>query len=127
MSGIDNTSTLTVWDERHKNLYVIFKDFANDDNSEALMFHEPSNKWICFTDMGYTPSDGWNSLLELDYWIISGFGGGIGYEFDEDTRFAVFNISTQANLEDFIVGTLIVDEDGVTPIVTEDGEFIIED
>jgi hypothetical protein len=125
-SGKENCSVLTVWDERHKNLYVIFKDNVNADNDEAIMFHEPSNKWICFTDMSYTPAEGWNQILELDYWVLSGFEGGIGFEFDNDTRFAIFDIETGGGADAYIEGTLIVDEDGTTYIVTDSGEYIIE-
>jgi hypothetical protein len=126
VSGIDHVDVLTVWDERHKNLYVIFKDYVTEDNDEAIMFHEPSNRWICFTDMGYTPTEGWNQILELDYWILSGFEGGIGFLFDEDTRFAVFDIETAGDITGFITGTVIMDEDGTTYVVTEDSDYIIE-
>jgi hypothetical protein len=126
VDGIENTQVLITWDERHKNLYVVFKDNVNADNDEAIIFHEPSNKWICFTDMDYTPAEGWGQILELDYWVLSGFEGGIGFEFDNDTRFAVFDIETGGGADVFIEGTLIVDEDGTTYIVTDSGEYIIE-
>ena len=126
VNGIENTQVLITWDERHKNLYVVFKDNVNADNDEAIIFHEPSNKWICFTDMDYTPTEGWNQILELDYWVLSGFEGGIGFEFDADSRFAIFDIETGGGADAYIEGTLIVDEDGTTYIVTDSGEYIIE-
>jgi hypothetical protein len=97
VSGIEHCNVLTVWDENHKNLYVIFKDAVEEANDVAIMFHEPSNRWICFTDMGYTPAEGWDQILELSYETLWGFEGGIGYEFDEDTRFAFFNIGAKAS------------------------------
>jgi len=97
VSGIAGASVLTGWDERHKNLYVIFKDIITDANNGAIIFHEPSNRWICFTDMDQTLDDGWNQILELDWWILWGFENGIGYFFDEDTRFAMFDFLTTTN------------------------------
>ena len=94
VSGISHTSVLTVWDEKFKNLYVIFKDSVEEVNDDVVMFHEPSNRWICFTEMDQTLAEGWDQILELDYWILWGFEGGLGYSFDEDTRFAVFNIGS---------------------------------
>lgn len=98
VSGIDGVDVMTVWDERHKNLYVIFKDIVTDSNNEAIMFHESSNRWICFTNMDMTYPDGWNLPIELDYWILKGFEGGLGYYFDLDTRFAVFDIITSTSV-----------------------------
>lgn len=97
VSGIEHCNVLTAWDENHKNLYVIFKDAVEEANDAAIMFHEPSNRWICFTDMGYTPVEGWDQILELTYETLWGFEAGIGYEFDEDTRFAFFNIGAPAS------------------------------
>lgn len=94
VSGIGGVDVETVWDERHKNLYVIFKDIVTEDNNEAIMFHEPSNRWICFTNMDQTPVNGWTQMVELEWSVLRGFDGGIGYEFDEDTRFAIFNVVT---------------------------------
>lgn len=94
VSGINGVDVETVWDERHKNLYVIFKDLVTEENNEAIMFHEPSNRWICFTNMDQTPIDGWTQMIELEWSVLRGFDGGIGYEFDLDTRFATFNIVT---------------------------------
>jgi hypothetical protein len=73
-------------------LYVVFKDTVNNDNNETIVFHEPSDRWITFADLTYTPEGGWNEMLELTYDIVRGFENGIGYEWDEETRFAVFNI-----------------------------------
>ncbi len=92
LSGVVNSSVNTVWDERHKNLYVVFKDNVDADNNAAVMFHEPSNRWICFTNMGYTPAEGWNQILELTYSVLWGFSSGVDIEFDEDTRFTLFNV-----------------------------------
>ena len=97
VSGIEGASVLTTWDERHKNLYVIFKDIVTDANNGAIIFHEPSNRWICFTDMDQTLEEGWNQILELDWWILWGFEDGIGYFFDGDTRFAMFDFLTTTN------------------------------
>ena len=94
VSGINGVDVETVWDERHKNLYVIFKDLVTEENNEAIMFHEPSNRWICFTNMDQTPVDGWTQMIELEWSVLRGFDGGIGYEFDLDTRFATFNVVT---------------------------------
>jgi len=92
VSGTDHVQVPIVWDERHKNLYVIFKDTVLEENNENIVFHEASNRWICFTDMDRTYDEGWNQILELDWWVLWGFDGGLGYSFDEDTRFAVFDI-----------------------------------
>ena len=97
VSGIEGVDVHTVWDERHQNLYVIFKDIVTSANNDAVVFHEPSNRWICFTDMDQTNEDGWNMPIELDYWIVKGFDGGIGYLFDEDTRFATFALHASAS------------------------------
>ncbi len=92
LSGIEHIKVITVWDERYKNLFITFKDKAVAANNETIVYHEPSNRWICFTNFSQTPAVGWNEMLELDYWILKGFENGIGYWFDDDTRFAVFDI-----------------------------------
>jgi len=137
VSGVDHVEVMTVWDERHKNLYVIFEDSVDLDNNDVVMFHEPSNKWIGFTVMGYTPINGWNQILELDYYVVRGFDAGLGYEFDEDTRFAVFNLTAPDIPEETGGGgagestdVFIVDEDDITYIVTPVGleeYYVIED
>ena len=101
VSGIEGVNVLTVWDERHHNLYVVFKDIVTSANNDAVVFHEPSNRWICFTEMDQTKEEGWNMPIELDYWITKGFDGGIGYLFDEDTRFATFHVVASASIRDF--------------------------
>ena len=101
VSGIEGVEVHTVWDQRHQNLYVIFKDIVTDANNDAVVFHEPSNRWICFTDMDQTKTEGWNMPIELDYWITKGFDGGIGYLFDEDTRFATFALVASASVITF--------------------------
>ncbi len=91
-SGIEYVKVMTVWDERYKCLYVIFRDIVNSANNDTIVFHEPSNRWITLAEFEQTPEEGYNIMLELDYWVLTGFESGIGYSFDEDTRFAVFNI-----------------------------------
>lgn len=92
-SGLDHVDVLSVWDEEYKNLYVMFKDYVNEENIETIVFHEPSNRWICFADFDQTPP--WhNIIVEPSWYIEKGFSGGIGFTFDEDTRFSVFNIVT---------------------------------
>jgi len=127
-SGVENTSVLTVWDEEFKNLYVTFKDRVDANNDDTVVFHEPSNRWICFTEFNTTPEEGYNIPLEPTYEIVRGFLGGLGYTWDEETRFSHFDFETQdipvVVEPDY---TYIVDEDGTTYIVDEDGEtFIIE-
>jgi hypothetical protein len=95
-SGIDHCDVMSVWDEEFKNLYVIFKDYVNEINNETIVFHEPSNRWICKMDLDQTPPFH-NEFLEPTYEITQGFEGGLGYTFDEDTRFAVFDIVTPMN------------------------------
>lgn len=96
-SGIDHVDVLTVWDEEFKLLYVVFKDYVLETNIETIVFHEPSNRWITFCSLDQTPANGYNVMLELSYDIVKGFEGGLGYWFDEETRFAVFDIITTAN------------------------------
>ena len=91
-SGVENIHVLSVWDEEYKMLFLCFKDAVNQSNNETVVFHEPSDKWICFTEFEYTPYGGWNSILELTYSIVKGFENGIGYSWDESSRFAVFDI-----------------------------------
>jgi hypothetical protein len=129
VSGVDHIDVMTTWDERYKNLYVIFRDFTNDDNGDTIVFHEPSNRWICFTEFNQTPALGWNRMLNLDYWIIRGFTAGLGYSFDEDTGFGNFTFGTGGSIEtQNPTLTFIVDEDGTTYVIDEDGiTYIIED
>lgn len=91
-SGIDHCHVMTVWDEEYKMLYVTFIDLVNEINNDTVVFHEPSNSWITFTEFEYTPTEGYNQILELSYSVVKGFENGIGYEWDEASRFAVFNI-----------------------------------
>lgn len=92
-SGVGHCHVMTVWDEEYKMLYVLFKDTVNNANNEAVVFHEPSDRWITSTNQfEYTPLEPYNQLLELEYSVVRGFENGIGYEFDEESRFAVFNI-----------------------------------
>lgn len=97
-SGIDHVDVLSVWDEEFKLLYVVFKDYVLEENIETIVFHEPSNRWITFASLDQTPANGYNVILELSYDIVKGFEGGLGYWFDEETRFAVFDIITTANV-----------------------------
>jgi len=98
VSGADHVDVMSVWDEEFKLLYVIFKDYVLEENNEVIVFHEPSNRWICFCDLEQTPTGGYNVMLELTYDIVKGFEGGLGYAFDEDIRFALFNFVAAANL-----------------------------
>jgi hypothetical protein len=94
VSGIDHCSVMSVWDEEFKNLHVVFKDNVHEENNETIVFHEPSNRWICFESLDQTPLGGYNVILELTYDIVKGFVGGLNYDFDEDTRFAIFDLVT---------------------------------
>jgi len=122
VSGIEHTDVMSAWDEEFKNLHVIFVDYDEELNSEAIVFHEPSNRWICFEDLDQTPASH-NVMVECStYTILQGFEGGLGYSFDEDTRFAMFNIVTPS-------GFVTVDMDSIslvmtvnTPLVTGAGE-----
>jgi hypothetical protein len=91
-SGVDYVDVVTAWDEEFDLLYVTFHDYVNSDNNETIVFHEPSNRWVCFAEHNRTEE--YNSILELDYSIVRGFNGGIGYSFNEEDRFAYFNITT---------------------------------
>lgn len=104
VSGVDHVQVMTAWDERHKNLYVIFKDAVLEENNDNIIFHEPSNRWICFTEMDRTYEEGWNQILELDWWVLWGFDGGLGYYFDEDTRMAVFDIGSGLGTPETVSG-----------------------
>lgn len=92
VSGVDYVDVLTAWDEEFDLLYVTFHDYVNTDNNGTIVFHEPSNRWICFAEHDCTQE--YNSMLELDYSIVRGFDGGIGYSFNDEDRFAYFNIVT---------------------------------
>jgi hypothetical protein len=91
-SGVDYVDVVTAWDEEFDLLYVTFHDYVNSDNNETIVFHEPSNRWICFAE--HSRTEEYNSMLELDYSIVRGFDGGIGYTFNEEDRFAYFVIVT---------------------------------
>lgn len=91
-SGVDHCNVFFVWDEEFKMLYVVFKDLVDKTNNDTVVFHEPSDRWITLTEMDYTPVGGFNEMLELTYEVVKGFENGIGYEFDEETRFTKFNI-----------------------------------
>jgi hypothetical protein len=91
-SGIDYVKVISVWDEKYKLLYVTFKDLVNDDNNETIVYHESSNRWICFADL--TKGGTYNVMLEPDYSIVQGFEGGLGYFFNDETRFAEFSFET---------------------------------
>lgn len=119
-SGIDHCDVMSVWDEEFKNLYLIFKDYVNEDNNETIVFHEPSNRWICFMDLEQTPPYH-NEFLECTYEITKGFEGGLGYWFDEDTRFAMFDIVSPGNRSvsaDTISMAMTVND----PTVSSEGE-----
>lgn len=97
VSGIGHCDVMSAWDEEFKNLHVVFKDYNEELNDVTIVFHEPSNRWICFQDLDQTPTSH-NVIVECkEYTIVQGFEGGLGYSFDEDTRFAVFDILTPGN------------------------------
>ena len=100
-SGVEHCNVFTVWDERYDMLYVVFKDRVNKENDETVIFHEPSDRWITFTNMSYTPEGGFNEPLELTWSVTRGFALGLNHYFDEASRFEVFNITTGINDSDF--------------------------
>ena len=102
-SGIDHCSILSVWDEEYECLYVVFKDSVNHNNNETVIFNEKENRWVNYTAFSYTPADGFNVMLEPEYSIVQGFPNGIGYVFDEETRFATFNIGGGLGTPDNLV------------------------
>jgi hypothetical protein len=128
LSGRAYTTVMTVWDERYDCLWVIFRDLVNEENDETIAFHEPSNRWITFADFTQTPADGYNVMLELDYWVLWGFENGIGFSFDEDTRFAIFDIETPPDVIAFsdeveltyelLAPTIVVDCTVEMPLLT---------
>jgi hypothetical protein len=118
LHGVENLSVQTVWDEEYKNLYVTFKDRVDANNNDTVVFHEPSNRWICFTEFDSTPETGYVTPLEPTYSVLRGFSGGIGYSFDEETRFSHFDFETPGPADDGNV--YIVEEDGTTYVVDED-------
>jgi hypothetical protein len=97
-SGVNNVKVLSVWDEEYKLFYLSFHDSVNEDNNETIVFHEPSNKWLCFAKFESVDHDGYNVIMELNYDVVKGFESGIGYEFDEATRFAIFSIITTSSV-----------------------------
>ena len=101
-SGIDHVDVLGAWDEEYKCLYLTFKDYVIGDNDETIVFHEPTNRWITFVEFNQTPTGGYNVPLELTYDIVKGFEGGIGYSFDEATRFAIFNIGNGSGTSNLV-------------------------
>ena len=121
-SGITHVSVLSVWDEEYKNLYVTFKDRVEEINNDTVVFHEPSNRWICYADFTQTPLAGFNTMFEPIYTVLRGFAAGLGYTWDESTRFSHFDFETQKAppvLEPTDV--FIVDEDNTTFVIDEDG------
>lgn len=126
-SGVENVHVLSVWDEEYKMLFLCFKDAVNQSNNETVVFHEPSDKWICFTEFNYTPYGGWNSILELSYSIVKGFENGIGYSWDEASRFAIFDIgdgvgtSPNTNIHPLSIPLVITIP---TPVVTCSAEVV---
>jgi hypothetical protein len=124
--GIQYVDVLTAWDEEYKNLFVTFRDSVHHENNETVVFHEPSNRWICFASFEQSANyvqnvlGGYNVPLEPDYEIITGFLGGIGYVFNNETRFAEFHFTT--------TGSVVVIDPTETFIVDEDNTtFVIDD
>ena len=81
--------------------------------------HEPSNRWTCFMDLDQTPASH-NEFLEPTYSIIRGFEGGIGYSFDENTRFAMFDIASSNN-KSISVDSVDMSMSTYTPSVSSEG------
>lgn len=100
-SGVEHCNVFSVWDEQYDMLYLVFKDLVNKENDETVVFHEPTDRWITFADMSYTPEGGFNEMLELTYSVTRGFDIGLDHYFDEESRFEVFNIVTPINDYDF--------------------------
>lgn len=116
LSGIDNVRVMTVWDEEYKLLYISFHDAVNENNNKTVVFHEPSNKWLCFSELEIINHNGYNVILELTYDILKGFEGGIGYEFDEETRFAIFSIVTGSGVLAYF-GTIGLSYEALEPTI----------
>ena len=91
-SGITHCRVLTVWDEEYKMLFVNFQDGVNEVNNDTIVFHEPTNRWITFTEFEYTPPTSYGQLIEPTFEIVKGFETGIGYSFDKESRFHCFDI-----------------------------------
>jgi hypothetical protein len=115
-SGVDFVDVITMWDEEYKLLYVTFRDYVNEANDETVVFHEPSNRWICIAEHNCTEE--YNTMLELDYWVTRGFNGGIGYSFNEEDRFAYFNIVSTGAGVIAIFGYLDIEIEPLNPTVT---------
>jgi len=101
---------------------VIFVDYDEELNSEVIVFHEPSNRWICFEDLDQTPPSH-NVMVECDtYTILQGFEGGLGYSFDEDERFALFDIVTPSGFVTVNMDSISLAMTVNAPTVTGAGE-----
>ncbi len=122
-SGIDHVTVMSCFDPKTECLFVFFRDLVNSDNDDTIVYHEPSDRWITFAEFNQAPIGGYNVMLELDYSILKGFENGIGYSFDEDTRFAVFNIPTTANNRSAYSGLLGLTVTALTPTVTCSAEI----
>lgn len=95
-SGVENVDVFTMWDEEYDLLYVTFRDYVTESNDATVVFHEPTNRWLCL--MEHDKTETYNRMLELTYSVVYGFSGGIGYSFNEDDRFAYFDIQTGADI-----------------------------
>lgn len=122
-SGVDHCHVLTVWDEEFKMLFVCFKDTVDEANNETIGFHEPSDRWLPFTEFEYTPKDGWNDMLEPTYRIVKGFENGLGYSFDLESRFSIFDIGSGLGTP----GNIRIDVRTVTPVITLPSPVVIGD
>jgi hypothetical protein len=65
LSGINNVMVITTWDEKYKLLYINFQDKSDNRNNATIVYHEPSNRWICFTEFDQTPEAGYTEILNL--------------------------------------------------------------
>lgn len=94
-SGVANVRVYTLWDEEHGALYVTFIDKADNTNSETLLFHEGSNRWISYADI--SRQDTWNEFLFPEYFVVKGFEGGLEIDYDSDDGYTYFDLDTSAS------------------------------
>jgi len=93
-SGVENVNVFILWDEEFGLLYVTFKDKVNADNTETIIFHEGSNRWITFADL--TREDTWNEFLFPIYTVVKGFSAGLDQTFNKEDGFMYFVLKTGA-------------------------------
>lgn len=69
-------------------------------------------------DLDQTPLS-YNEFLETTFEITKGFEGGLGYSFDEDTRFAMFDIASPNN-KSMSIDTISMGVSAQTPSISSD-------